>query len=49
MGCKECGINYKSLTKSGMCAYCFEKQNGYWPDEFCSDDEKEKRREEKKK
>ena len=43
MKCRICKQNYKSLTKKEVCAFCFKKQYGYWADEFCSEEERERR------
>lgn len=42
--CKKCKKNYKVLTKGNLCACCFKKVEGYWANEFCGEEERERRR-----
>jgi uncharacterized OB-fold protein len=39
--CKRCGINKKTLTNEGLCAYCHKEKTGAWAFEF-SDRSKKK-------
>ena len=41
--CKNCKKGYKTLTKEGLCAYCFKDKHRYWSDEYCSEKEREAR------
>jgi len=41
--CENCKRSFKVLTEEGLCAYCFKEKHGYWSDDFCSDEERERR------
>ena len=49
MKCKKCRKNYKSLTKEGICVFCYKNEYGSWTSEFRDkvNLEKEKKKNEK--
>jgi len=32
--CKSCDKNFNVLTKEELCAFCFQKEKGFWSSEF---------------
>ena len=40
--CIKCKKNYKTLTKEGLCAFCYKNKHGKWSEDFT--DHSKKRR-----
>jgi len=40
--CKECGKNFKMLTKEWICAFCYLRKFKQWSKDFMAGDEKKK-------
>ena len=41
--CENCKKNFKVLTKEKLCTSCFKDEFGYWPNDFCSKEERLRR------
>lgn len=40
MNCRKCKKNYKTLTKEGLCAFCYLEKNGKWSKDFSEENNK---------
>lgn len=40
--CQKCEKSFKTLTKEGLCAYCYYAEHEDWPKEFTDDTRKGK-------